>query len=1419
MKRKCLSVIMALTMILSLLPATAFASGGNGDSDTYVASVEHSDTTTEYSSLSGAIDKAGDGDKVTLLKSVELSENLTITKGITFDLGGYELSFTDPSKCVSVSRALNPVTIQNGTVVGGNIGIQTNVCSLVLIGVHVKAGQKALTDLGWGATSIIAQNSSFEVSGSTSDLTAIYLKDNYYSLSLSMLDCDVTVSGGSNNRALNVAGENIQLENCTFTSNSTNSTVLITTRSDIPAEIRGTTTITNTAENGKALDIDAFSNAPVVISGNSVTMNGVTTLNGTASNSTAKLTIEGGKFAGGLVAPVPANLTVTGGLFDRDISDLLTGGYECVANQDSATNSDYPYTVSKAAGEGDVAYVWNPGEDRVFYYTLDDAIDAADGNPVYLIADVVVEDPSDLSGASIAGTASGKLTFTEDLNTVAGSLSGTSMENVTLVCGSDTFSGISMTDGKLTAGSFLRTDCNKYSDLLASGYLFNGDGTGEVTTIKGEDAFDAKIGGIGYSSLVGAINAASQNDDGAAPVNDTVVMLADHDSAITVSDPNSTFTLDMAGHKITSNSDYAFAIVGTGAVQPDGANITIQNGSIIATGEDTFGVSTNGVNTDITLTMENVAVTSETLAAYFPADGVYTITGGSYEGDILGIELRAGTLNISGNTVVTGGSGEVSTAPSGSGNTVVNAALAVSQHTTKKPIHVTVSGGTFTGGAAVYQANVQGNDQAAVDQITLSVTGGTFNGQVYSENKTGFITGGTFSEVPNTAYMASGYEAIESNGTYIVAQKGASPVTGVTLNETTLSLMKGNSATLTATVLPQEAFDKTVTWTSSDVSVATVENGVVTAQGVGQATITAASSADSTKYAVCVVTVTDEGAVLPTVKDPDTSVSSSITEDTDITAANTVAGTVEADSAIQNAAIDQADSLSGDQSKQEELKQEAADKGLAPQGEATINLFTQTFLSVEATDISRDEQTNQVNSITLNITPMVQVVASTADNSGDINLTDGEDRNAVVVDDPKPLTIRTQAVITVTLPEAFWGETVFVKHQASNGRTYFYQAVANESGEITFTSTHGFSPFTFSLENGAAAVVGGVGYETFQEAVDAAANGDTISVCASGEGGNLSATVSGSSRTITVRNDTAGEITVRLNGSAMTLSAGKSAAYTYTAPVTPSYSGSDDDGYSVSVPASSGIKGGSITVSPRSADKGETVTILVDADEGYQLDTLTVTDDKGNSVKLTDQGRDKYTFTMPSGRVKVEVSFCKLQAAPVNPFTDVVGSAYYHDAVLWAVENGVTSGTSATTFGPNVTVTRGQMMTFLWRAHGSPKATGSNPFTDVSTSDYYYDAVLWAVKSGITSGTSATTFSPDAPVTRAQAVTFQWQAAGAPAVTGSSFGDVSDDAYYATAVSWAVANGITGGTGNNQFSPEMPVSRAQAVTFLYQEQK
>ena len=249
-------------------------------------------------------------------------------------------------------------------------------------------------------------------------------------------------------------------------------------------------------------------------------------------------------------------------------------------------------------------------------------------------------------------------------------------------------------------------------------------------------------------------------------------------------------------------------------------------------------------------------------------------------------------------------------------------------------------------------------------------------------------------------------------------------------------------------------------------------------------------------------------------------------------------------------------------------------------------------------------------------------------------------------------------------------------------------------------------------------------------------------------------------------------------------------------------------------------KNGDVTASHKSAAKGTTVTLTVDPDKGYVLDTLTVLDGKDKELKLTEKN-GKYTFTMPASKVTVEAMFKAEQTTGKNPFTDVPAGSYYEDAVIWAVDKGITTGTSATTFNPNGICTRAQAVTFLWRAAGSPAAKSSAmPFADVKAGSYYYDAVLWAVEQGITKGTSDTMFSPDATCTRAQIVTFLWRANGSPAVSGNSaFTDVAADAYYAAAVTWAEKNDITGGIGGGLFGSNNNCTRAQIVTFIYRSVK
>lgn len=229
-----------------------------------------------------------------------------------------------------------------------------------------------------------------------------------------------------------------------------------------------------------------------------------------------------------------------------------------------------------------------------------------------------------------------------------------------------------------------------------------------------------------------------------------------------------------------------------------------------------------------------------------------------------------------------------------------------------------------------------------------------------------------------------------------------------------------------------------------------------------------------------------------------------------------------------------------------------------------------------------------------------------------------------------------------------------------------------------------------------------------------------------------------------------------------------------------------------------------------SGHSGGTVTV------GVEDGNVTVTSNK----PISDFGFLEYRDAEPTHVLDNETSNTFVIPISTLSFSDVPRNAYYYDAVQWAVDNSITSGTSATTFSPDATCTRAQMVTFLWRTAGCPVVQRTNPFVDVRSDAYYYNAVLWAVKNGITAGTSAARFSPEDTVTRDQAVTFLYRFAGSPDVSGgNAFRDVLGDAYYASAVQWAVSKQVTNGTGATTFSPGAPCTRAQTVTFLYRMQR
>lgn len=262
--------------------------------------------------------------------------------------------------------------------------------------------------------------------------------------------------------------------------------------------------------------------------------------------------------------------------------------------------------------------------------------------------------------------------------------------------------------------------------------------------------------------------------------------------------------------------------------------------------------------------------------------------------------------------------------------------------------------------------------------------------------------------------------------------------------------------------------------------------------------------------------------------------------------------------------------------------------------------------------------------------------------------------------------------------------------------------------------------------------------------------------------------------------------------------------------------GSSTPRYAVTVPDKT--ENGSLSVSSKNAKRGSDVTVTATPDKGYEVDDIVAKDAKGNKLTLKDNGDGTYTFTMPASKVTVTVAFAEKKAEPIVPeklFADVSAEEYYYEAVKWASENGVTGGIGENLFGANLPCTRAQIVTFLWRAAGSPEPKGMSGFVDVSADAYYAKAVAWAVEEGIVSGTSATTFNPDAVCTRAQSVAFLYRAFGEKVNKAAGFSDVSADAYYADAVAWAVENGVASGIGGGLFAPDQDCARGQIVAFLY----
>ena len=847
----------------------------------------------------------------------------------------------------------------------------------------------------------------------------------------------------------------------------------------------------------------------------------------------------------------------------------------------------------------------------------------------------------------------------------------------------------------------------------------------------------------------------------AAEAGGTVTLLKDVTADITIP-AGKTITLDLNGKKLTAATGCAIANKG---------NLTVVGaGTVQANGSDSAAIGN------------------------FP-DAEVTLKGGNYLSKSWYVLKNLGTMTID---------GEVTVKPSDSGNVSSlidngwygNASNDMNQTypTSAVEVKLTIKNGSFKGSSGEKSCSVVKNDDYGV----LDISGGTFdsttntnasNAATIMNWNVATISGGTF----------KGQYPISNGNCSDTADKGELTVTGGKFEGT--SYMFGQNGGAHANkgfvkISGGEFVVPTLNGTGMTYKVS-VTGGYFTsdptaylAEGKGLVTSDQRAFAykvgDKVTDVETAVTAGEATVTIPAGVD-------GITEDTVKNAAKAADTTKTLTDTVAASGMTNDPAVVGTKKAAEAA---LTAKGITVNSGDTVTVVVQPYLEVNV-------KSADAGKLTLEISAKYNVVATTGD-PVTINLA-----RTATLKSGVPLSINKPIELTIALPTRFAAasSSIYVQHKG-----YEYTATVDDSGATaTFINPHGFSTFTVTSTASAIAEVDGTSYTDLQKAVDAVANNGTVKLL---KDTSANAVVSRAVKFTLDKNSKSftGAITA---GSGYNLSVDGD-VYTFTvrsSSGSSSGSSSSSRRYDVSAPS---VKHGDVTVSPKSASKGDTVTITVKPDSGYELDTLTVKDASGSKIKVKDKGDGKFTFTMPASKVTVSAEFAEIKTLD---FADVSTDAYYYEAVKWAAKKGITGGTGDGTFNPNGSCTRAHIVTFLWRAAGSPAPKSTVSFADVPTDSYYAKAVAWAVENGITLGTGDGTFSPNATCTRAQSVTFLYRALGTAPTTVNGFTDVTADAFYADAVAWAVESGVTNGTSASTFSPNNGCTRAQIVTFLYRTMK
>lgn len=967
---------------------------------------------------------------------------------------------------------------------------------------------------------------------------------------------------------------------------------------------------------------------------------------------------------------------------------------------------------------------------------------------------------------------------------------------------------------EVTGGTF-SSNPTKYV-VENSSVTKNDDGTYGVAK-----AYLAKVGETSYYTMDDAFHAAVASGE-------TLTLLCDYTTASLQNSGSKSFTIDLNGHTWTYTSkdtnSAAFEInypdvtltVKNGKIVSSqlvglipsamGGTITYDNSGLVfenieATANATSGIETNGNNTNDSVTLKNSTLNVPNgFGIYFPSSGTLTIDNSTINAKTMGVQVCAGSLSINAGSAITV-SGDAVPKTENDGAIQDGAAISIVNRIGYKGLgKIAVTGGTFTaksGNAAIKAYNWQNQTESnfnASDKV--SVSGGTFTSEVPKNCcAPGFVpkanSDDTYGvEINEDADMAA--EVLDAQGNTVGAYDTLADAITAAKNGETVKLLKDvtenvsisrnlvldlNGKTLTGKDLVNKNKKHERIALTANAGKVEVKNGIIdgrvnaydSADLTIDADVTVKNSYNGSGYDCFGIVVWGDGTFGQNgCQTPKLTVNGKVimekggvaisTNGTDKSCAVVTINDGAVISTTEDGAI------------------------YLPSGKLTMNGGTvsgPTGIQICAgtADITADFKLNK-GTVTATGTDQ-----RTSKGTGDGLIPDGAaisvvNRNypngvpSVTINGGSFSSVNSDAVLAYKWSEGTASEW-------TDAKTYV------KINDGYFTS----DPSAYVVNNGSANIVKRDGSEGAYTYTVLARSSLTSGVYLTDPSGALASNYYVSSTA---------------NG-VWTVS--------YSAPSSGGGSSSSSRRYDVSAPS---VKHGDVTVSPKTASKGDTVTITVKPDSGYELDTLTVKDASGSKIKVKDKGDGKFTFTMPASKVTVSAEFAEIETLD---FADVSTDAYYYEAVKWAAKKGITGGTGDGTFNPNGSCTRAHIVTFLWRAAGSPEPKSTVSFADVPADSYYAKAVAWAVENGITLGTGDGTFSPNATCTRAQSVTFLYRALGTAPTTVNGFTDVTADAFYADAVAWAVESGVTNGTSASTFSPNNGCTRAQIVTFLYRTMK